>query len=289
LSLRALQTSLVDDLFARTADENYITARWCAANDLRIDFFWLAVHALEKYLKAVLLLNGKPATKYGHDIVQLYADVKLLAGDLLPDRLKQPEALDISHWKELGVEQFMEYLLRNGNADNRYLIYGYVWQSQDVHMLDQVVFGVRRLTCALDERYISTREPGAPTSTNRDILAAQPSYFGRLFLRLDELISASEDTPARIAALNLNMAFAPPNYKHIPMRGGTSSRNPVILRNILRPLESSDARSAAEGLEIACWLLANVRVPDGVHKQIKAAIAKARTRHSLHHPGCGPS
>jgi len=31
--------------------------------------------------------------------------------------------------------------MRNGNADNRYLIYGYVIRSQDLHMLDQMVFG----------------------------------------------------------------------------------------------------------------------------------------------------
>jgi HEPN domain-containing protein len=58
MSVEASKNNLASELFVRTADENYITARWCANNQLNTDFLWLAVHALEKYLKAVLLVNG---------------------------------------------------------------------------------------------------------------------------------------------------------------------------------------------------------------------------------------
>lgn len=53
--------SIINELFIATADDNYVLARW---QHLNVDFFWLAVHALEKYLKAVLLLNGKSAKPY---------------------------------------------------------------------------------------------------------------------------------------------------------------------------------------------------------------------------------
>lgn len=39
--LQAEKTNIAEELFARTADENYITARWCAMNRLRTDFFGL--------------------------------------------------------------------------------------------------------------------------------------------------------------------------------------------------------------------------------------------------------
>ena len=48
MSLTASKNSLIGELFVRTADENYITARWCGTNRLNTDFLWLAVHALEK-------------------------------------------------------------------------------------------------------------------------------------------------------------------------------------------------------------------------------------------------
>lgn len=51
--------SIVDELFIKTADDSYVAARWCYANGFDVDFFWLAGHALEKYLKAVLFLNGR--------------------------------------------------------------------------------------------------------------------------------------------------------------------------------------------------------------------------------------
>src|SRR5271166_5984959 len=37
----ASRTSLVQELFVRTADENYMAARWCAVNRLNSDFLWL--------------------------------------------------------------------------------------------------------------------------------------------------------------------------------------------------------------------------------------------------------
>jgi hypothetical protein len=58
VSVAASKHNLVLELFVRTADENYLTARWWAVNHLNTDFLWLSVHVLEKYLKAVLLLSG---------------------------------------------------------------------------------------------------------------------------------------------------------------------------------------------------------------------------------------
>ncbi len=294
MSVSASKHNLVLELFVRTADENYVIARWCAINQLNTDFLWLSVHALEKYLKAVLLLNGDSSKRsasdqkaYSHDIVRLYADVKTLAGALMPDNLVKPTDLDIYHWSDRTPEQFMEHLLRNGNADNRYLIYGYVTRSQDLHMLDAMVFTIRRLICALEERWLRSQEPEAPTFTNRELLVRLPEYYGRLFMPLDDLIGAREESPKRAAALNLNMAFAPDDYQHEPLRSGSSSRNPVIIRRILDPLESEDPRWAAEGVEIARWFLTNVQVPKGkpgnpgVTEQILAAVEAARAKHGI--------
>ncbi len=277
MSVSASKNNLVHELLVRTADENYIAARWCAINRLNTDFLWLAVHALEKYLKAVLLVNGRSSRKYSHDIVRLYADVKTLAGALLPDTLAKPADLDTDHWFDRTPEQFTEYLLRNGNADNRYLIYGYVTSSQDLHMLDTMVFAIRRLICPLDERMFPRRDPGAPTVTHREILTRQPEHYGRMFMPLDDLISAREASPARAVALNLNVAFAPEDYPHEPLRSGSSARNPVIMRRILDPLESDNPAYAAEGVELARWFLANVQVPKG-SRTIQAWPSRSRRR-----------
>ncbi len=287
VSIEASKNDLARELFVRTADENYTTARWCAINGLNTDFLWLALHALEKYMKAVLLVNGRSTRGFGHDVVRLHAEVRAFAGPLLPAKLEKPVKLDIYHWRERTAEEFMGHLLSNGNADNRYAIYGYVTSSQDLHMLDMMVFAVRRLVCSLDDRVFPGNDPGAPTFTHRDVLTRQPDYYDRMSMPLDSLISAKEDSDARGAALNLNLPFAPSDFAHEPIRSGSSARNPVIMRRILDPLDSDDPRWAVEGVELARWFLENVQVPKGkpsdpgVAEQIKAAIEAARTKHGL--------
>ncbi len=294
MNLTASKHSLVCELFVRTVDENYVTARWCAINHFNTDFLWLSVHALEKYLKAVLLLNGKSSknsqtdgNRYSHDIVRLYADVKILAGQLLPSNLVKPSNLDDRFWTDQTPEQFIEHLLENGNANNRYLTYGYIAPSEDIHMLDTMVFKIRRLICDLDECAFPNEQPDQLALTNRDLLIKHPKYPGDLLLPLDKLVSAKEQSPTRFAALNLNFEFAPSDYAHESIQAGISFSNPAIIRRILDPLESDDSQWAKEGVELANWFLANVQVPKGtssdpgVSKQIQAAIDAAKAKHNI--------
>ena len=122
-------------LFTDTADDNYIAARWCYQEALNVDFFWLAVHALEKYMKAILLINGQSAVTftdengkkryYGHNIALLYSQVSKLASALLPGNREQPSNLDITHWQNETPEQFVRRLLDNGNADGAVTVTGW--------------------------------------------------------------------------------------------------------------------------------------------------------------------
>ena len=162
--------------------------------------------------------------------------------------LLKPAELETAHWHERSSEDFIVHLLRNGNADNRYLIYGYVTRSEDLHMLDSLVFAIRRLICGLDERWLPSNEPDAPTFTNRELLTTDPKWYNQLLMPLDDLIRAADENPARAAALNLNAPFAPDDYQHEPLRSGSSARNPVIVRRILKPLESDDVEQATEGV-----------------------------------------
>ena len=59
--MNALKNNVVTQMFVDTADQNYLIARWAYHRGLFLDFFWNACQALEKYLKASLLLNGKSA------------------------------------------------------------------------------------------------------------------------------------------------------------------------------------------------------------------------------------
>lgn len=284
MALTSSQSNVIDELYVHTADENYITARWCSIQRLHTDFAWSGVHALEKYIKAVLLYNGQPATKHGHDIVMLYESIKPLANGLLPSTLAKPARLRISHWFERTPEGFLKHLYGNGNADNRYLIYGHDTRDEDIHMLDSMVFTIRRLICRLDEPFFNPGAipPKSPIPTYRELLSKDPRYQPNQFMPLDDRIRSKKDEASHHAALTLNFEFAPEGYQHADVRGGDSSRTPVLYLRILEPLGRDDVRQVRDGIETARWLLDNVRLPTEVRKQIETALKSAERRiHSI--------
>jgi hypothetical protein len=272
--VKSYQMDLAHKLFVATADGNYITSRWCVFSFSYIDFFWLAVHALEKYLKAVLLLNGSTSKEFQHDIGELYSCVKPIAGDLLPSILKAPEGLQTG--RDISPEDFLTYLYARGNAHNRYMIYGYSAREQDIFMLDMMVFALRRLTVPLDGRAFPNYVKSA--ITYRERLTDEPNYYPDLGLPLESLIKSTEYSPARVAALNFNgTAFTPDDYVHVPASiARLAFENPVIERRIFDPLQSGEPQTAALGLQIAEWCLENITLPDRMVKEIKDAMEIAR-------------
>jgi hypothetical protein len=131
--IRAATNSLVERMFIATGDQDYILARWAAINRLDINFFWLGLQAVEKYLKAILLLNGQKA-KYRHDVEPLYKAVLGLDSSLTFGRLTKPTALflDDIPWFDESVSQFLKRLNRIGDPNNRYMLYGFILQTEDL-------------------------------------------------------------------------------------------------------------------------------------------------------------
>lgn len=269
--------SVINEMFLHTADENYVVARWAHDNGLHTDFFWNSLHALEKYMKAVLLFNGRSAKGHAHGLVALYDEVERLAGPLLPATLTRPTNLDIHHWVDMTPREFLARLDDNGNADNRYLTYGYAQHTWYLHMVDAMVFAVRRLAVPLDEP-IMPRSQVAAAPTHRELLLRQPEWSNHMSLPLERLIGG-DDGDARRALLNNNCAFAPTDYAHEPRRSGSSGRNPVLLQRVLEPLRSDRADVARHGYELAVWLLANTRQSKPVRDEIEAAMRTASTSH----------
>ena len=274
---------IVQELFINTADDNYITARWCFIEELNVDYFWLAVHALEKYMKAVLLLNGKSSKGFSHDIVKLYNSVKLFASDLLPDSLEQPDALgNDNRWLAEAPEKFLQRLYDNGNADNRYQIFGFLRHYDDLFKLDLMIFALRRLCvpldgyCAsLDGRYLLA---SGRNLTYRDMLMNQPEQWTLSSSgKLVETVSGKRGERLREVLLSHNFSFAPDDFPHGILRRNMASQNPVLGRLIINPLNrASDRATANIAVELKNWVVANIQVPGDVEKQFQHAEANCK-------------
>lgn len=278
----ALRNNITYDMFVDSADQNYVVARWCFQQSLALDFLWNATHCLEKMMKAVLLFNGRSSikpesgkrTSYGHDLALLYPQIVSLAGDLLPDILIKPNEIDM-HWRVEAGEEFVARISANGDAHNRYQIYGHILHREDLYKFDRMVFAVRRLCCKLDGYLFGNVRHGQPTVTFREQLRTQPEYMPHTVgSRWQKLTGPKAPDELRHAALNHNLMFAP-EYDHGELRSGTSALNPVLGRRILLADEqSASGKRASETVELIDWVIGNILLPKAVTDQ----LAGARTR-----------
>jgi len=276
---QALRNSITNDMFVDSADQNYVVARWCFQMNLATDFLWNATHCLEKLMKAVLLLNGKSAKEGGHDLSRLYPKIRNIAGNLLPDMLIKPSEID-TQWRVESAEAFLGRISENGQADNRYHVFGFVLLSEDLYKLDQMVFAIRRLCCPLDRYLFGNVRHGQPDITLREQLEKAPKYMPRhTGSRLQKLIGDKSPDPLRFAALNHNFMFAPDDFVHGEMRYGTSAQNPVLGRRIVLPDEQgATGETARETADLTDWVLANIQLPRDVRKQFEDIRSRLRLK-----------
>ncbi|WP_439395182.1 hypothetical protein ACRQ5Q_39425 [Bradyrhizobium sp. PMVTL-01] len=243
--------SIADNLYIKTADENYVVARWCCAYGLDTDFFWLAAHSLEKYMKAALLLNERSAKGYteggknklySHDIEKLYADLRPLAPELLPDSLVCPNEINDPAWPVETTETFIKRIHIYGHPDNRYQFIGYVKHGTDVLKLDQVIFAIRRLCQPLEAHFLGRAgkdQPGVPNQTRRERMLQDDPHSRNLHSTLEQIVQGKRGKLLRRVLLNWNFPFAPGDFKHGRLQyHGFSMVNPVLVRRFLDPLDT---------------------------------------------------
>ncbi len=267
--LDAAKGRVVRKVFVDTADDNYVGARWCFYHGLSVDFHWLAVHALEKYLKAVLLLNDKSAKGYGHNIERLYCEVHPLAFDLLPKVLEQSSSLDTKGWHDEEPERFLRRLYAKGEANNRYDLFGFVQMRHDLFKLDQMVFAVRRLCRPLDAMFF----PGRPEQgTNREVLNKQPEWWSlRTTGKLEKTVHGKRGSELRRVLLNCNPLLAPDDFEHEPVRSSTSASNSILGKEIVKPLKGPAGQSQEVALDLREWVLNKIKLPPDVQKELRDA------------------
>lgn len=282
------QQKIVYEMFIRTADDNYIAARYCYSQKFMVDFLWLSVHCVEKYMKAILLLNGQSAKsngqgKYGHDIRTLYTAVKTLisspspASDLLPDEMIKPANLGNDFaWNQEPMEKFVEALYAGGEAENRYLVMGFYLFPDALFKLDLLVFVIRRLCRRLSEIN--------PTGhlTNRQALIDDPSFW-RLdpVGYLEQSVDGSRGPDVQRTLVNGNPWFAPPGYSHDTTKLHIAMRMSVLKYTVVDPLrgDPKDPKSEAAS-KVEEWFLKNIQTGRRVRDEFEAACDDARQESS---------
>lgn len=143
---------VISDSFVKPADEDYLTARLLAQKGMHRAFFWVASQALEKYLKAFLLMRGAGVNEKrfkGHPVKALYeeacvVDTQLSVVDTkIHKKIKVHPSLTES-FQEFSVADFINDIEAKGSPDNRYNSCGVSFNSGYLFALDSFVFGLRQ-------------------------------------------------------------------------------------------------------------------------------------------------
>lgn len=110
------------------ADQDYIAARICHKYQLDQLFLWNSLQAIEKYLKAILLYNGKSAKGIFHNLRKSLQQIRSIP--------------DIPFDFPEDVVKFIEYIDEYGV--NRYLDYPSVLREKSLFILDRSIWHIRR-------------------------------------------------------------------------------------------------------------------------------------------------
>ena len=144
--MKPVLKSKLDDAIQRSlrdvADTDYIASRICWKHELDHQFYWSALQAIEKYLKAILLFHRKSAKGLGHDICKALK------------RVQQISVIDLK--LESNVEQFIEIL--NCKGPNRYFEWNLNRNGNELLWLDKTVW-LLRIHCVAIDSDIRVVEP----------------------------------------------------------------------------------------------------------------------------------
>ncbi len=125
---RALVIDFIDRSFRDVADTDYISARVCYRLNLKQQFLWASLQAVEKYLKAILLYNDHSTKGLGHRIQKAYSRL----GNIRDIPFDIPQ----------DVQRFIGHL--DAQGANRYFEFPYYTSGDELLLLDKAVWYIRR-------------------------------------------------------------------------------------------------------------------------------------------------
>lgn len=239
LDLQIALNTIAKESFRDQADYDYIAARECWRMKLREQFFWSAMQAQEKYLKAILLFNGRSSIRpagaprritFGHDLGMLATEVRTIA--VVP--------FTVPPW----LDKFFEHLTQFGN--NRYLTRHTYSRMDFQRRLDESVWVVRRycqdarVKVEVSRGRIVDFTEGIVDEIERAEHRVRPSRYQPFPGLLEEVLRRPAKDAARRALVWNNMFYGSRVRHELTFAMWSSSTVPPILRDwaqdpVLRP------------------------------------------------------
>ncbi|MDT6939823.1 hypothetical protein RI570_06655 [Brucella pseudogrignonensis] len=136
--------------FAQPADTNYLLARYTKINFIFSEFYWQSAQAIEKYLKAGLILNGHSSKKLQHDLTNIWGSYKRTYKRCPVPEFEKPVQLNSDLWDSGSLDDFINRINKYGDIDCRYGLVSYDTFPTDLFKLDALIFELKRRVVGLN-------------------------------------------------------------------------------------------------------------------------------------------
>jgi len=295
-SLNHFKSIFTHKFFIKPADQNYYLARWSRIHGFHQEFYWQSLQAIEKYLKANLVINDISTTKSNHNIKGLFECHKTCCADLSIANLTKPPLLEDRYWQQETVEDFIFQIDEQGQPDSRYGLISWANKPCDLFKLDQVVFAVRRLSVgldwivgedwdvAVDERYKDIAKHKGETF--RDVLKQLPRYQVRKMTEVP-------DIPTNTAGLSLPDIMYAWNFSYCRSEDDVEKSAPKTVTSLFGPAENSylfllDEYLSKENYRIdpfladgVEWLLSHIRINNKAKNSFQRKLSEIRANTAI--------
>lgn len=154
-------TEIACESFIFTGDRDYLTARFTFFQKQSHLFLWSAAQALEKYIKANILLLGQGAITKTHGHKSLADSLRKVRPEGLSIELAMPKGWaeqGVAGWPDVDVDGFLLRIETLGAPDVRYDQVQLEVHLQDLVFLDRLAFRLRHQLIA--EEVVSCRLVG---------------------------------------------------------------------------------------------------------------------------------
>lgn len=270
--------------FVAPADQNYYLARFARMSGLHEEFWWQALQSVEKYLKAGLLMNGRSVKKFGHNIEELYAAHCEVFAELALKSVEKPDDVAAELWHSATLSNFLRRVANQGNPDTRYGLVSYSNRPEDILVLDQVVFELRRRTIGLDwivgEQWPEPDLQPYIGQSYREVLLAEPErQLRQIKVPNGNLSHVGGNFSDVFHSWNIAFRRTPEDVEKpllqslVPIVGGKNNHL-FLFFNSLRP-----GKADAEISEKVQWLCDNIPLSRSVARELVDRLQAAR-RHS---------
>lgn len=256
-------------MFMNTADMNYVGARAAFFERRDHDFWWLTLHAVEKYLKATLLINGERANEPNHNLETLTGRLRKLDSRLVLPAFIRPALAGREHMYDFHNADFVKWLNIYGSAPNRYATYSYVISEVDLFRADHLVYWARRHVRLLKQAL----PDGQVIDWVQELTDSPFLWRDHSGAPLEKLADLPGHNSAKRSFVRANVAFFP-KKKHRPLDRGGGFTNGGIF-NVIQNLKNSSPGSPdrQEMQEVLTWVLSHIYLPEKEVKEIRSIMA----------------